>query len=49
MGPGGREQLASGLDRYDLQHVSIPGHDHDDMLNHINEAVPAVLAWLDQF
>jgi pimeloyl-ACP methyl ester carboxylesterase len=49
MGPGGREQLAAGLDRYDLQHVSIPGHDHDDMLNHINEAVPAVLAWLDQF
>jgi pimeloyl-ACP methyl ester carboxylesterase len=48
MGPGGTEQLASGLDRYGLQHVSFPGHDHDDMLNHLNEAVPAVLAWLDQ-
>jgi pimeloyl-ACP methyl ester carboxylesterase len=48
MGPGGTEQLASGLDRYGLQHVSFPGHDHDDMLNHINEAVPAALAWLDQ-
>jgi len=48
MGPGGIEQLASGLDRYGLQHVAFPDHDHDDMLNHINEAVPAVLAWLDQ-
>lgn len=48
MGPGGREQLASGLDRHGLQHVSFAGHDHDGMLDHINEAVPSVLAWLDQ-
>jgi len=48
MGPGGTEQLASGLDRHRLQHVSFPGHDHDGMLNHINDAVPSVLAWLDQ-
>jgi pimeloyl-ACP methyl ester carboxylesterase len=48
LGPGGTEQLASGLDRHGLQHVSFPGHDHDGMLNHINDAVPSVLAWLDQ-
>jgi pimeloyl-ACP methyl ester carboxylesterase len=48
MGPGGTEQLASGLDRHGLQHVSFAGHDHDGMLNHIDEAVPSVLAWLDQ-
>jgi pimeloyl-ACP methyl ester carboxylesterase len=48
MGAGGTEQLASGLDRHGLQHVSFPGHDHDGMLNHITDAVPSVLAWLDQ-
>jgi hypothetical protein len=48
MGPGGTEQLASGLDRHGLQHVSFPGHDHDHMLNHLNDAAPSVLAWLDQ-
>ncbi len=48
MGPGGTEQLASGLDRHGLQHVSFPGHDHDGMLAHINDAIPSVLAWLDQ-
>jgi pimeloyl-ACP methyl ester carboxylesterase len=48
MGPGGTKQLASGLDRHGLQHASFPGHDHDGMLTHINDAVPNVLAWLDQ-
>jgi pimeloyl-ACP methyl ester carboxylesterase len=48
MGPGGTKQLASGLDRHGLQHASFPGYDHDGMLNHINAAVPNVLAWLDQ-
>jgi pimeloyl-ACP methyl ester carboxylesterase len=48
MGPGGTEQLASGLDRHGLQHVSFPGHDHDHMLNHLNDAAPSVLAWLDR-
>jgi pimeloyl-ACP methyl ester carboxylesterase len=48
MGPGGTEQLASSLDRHGLQHVSFPGHDHDGMLTHINQAAPNVLAWLDQ-
>jgi pimeloyl-ACP methyl ester carboxylesterase len=48
MGPGGTEQLASGLDRHGLQHVSFPGHDHDGMLDHINDAVPSVLAWFDR-
>jgi pimeloyl-ACP methyl ester carboxylesterase len=48
MGPGGTEQLASGLARRGLQHVSFPGLDHDGMLNHINDAIPNVLAWLDQ-
>jgi pimeloyl-ACP methyl ester carboxylesterase len=47
MGPGGTEGLASGLDRYGLQHVSFPGYDHEAMLTHINDAVPSVLAWLD--
>ena len=45
---GGVEQLASGLDRRGLQHVSFPGHDHDGMLAHIDDAIPSVLAWLDQ-
>ncbi len=48
MGPGGTEQLASGLDRHGLQHVSFPGHDHDGMLTHLNDAAPNVLAWFDQ-
>jgi pimeloyl-ACP methyl ester carboxylesterase len=48
MGPGGTEQLASGLDRQGLCHTSFPGYDHEGMLTHLNEAVPAVLAWLDQ-
>lgn len=48
MGPGGTEQLAAGLDRHGLQHVSFPGRDHEGMLSHLNEAVPDVLAWLDQ-
>jgi pimeloyl-ACP methyl ester carboxylesterase len=45
---GGVEQLASGLDRRGLQHVSFPGLDHDGMLAHIDDAIPSVLAWLDQ-
>jgi pimeloyl-ACP methyl ester carboxylesterase len=45
---GGTEQLASGLDRHGLQHASFPGHDHEGMLAHINDAVPSVLGWLDQ-
>ena len=45
---GGTEQLASGLDRRGLQHASFPGRDHDGMLDHLDEAAPAVLAWLDQ-
>jgi hypothetical protein len=48
MGPGGTGQLASGLDRYGLQHVSFPGHDHESMLSHLDAAVPSVLGWLDQ-
>jgi pimeloyl-ACP methyl ester carboxylesterase len=45
---GGTEQLAAGLDRYGLQHVSFPGHDHEGMLSHLDETVPSVLAWFDQ-
>jgi pimeloyl-ACP methyl ester carboxylesterase len=48
MGPGGPEQLASGLDRQGLQHISFSGYDHEGMLTHLNEAVPSVLAWLDR-
>jgi hypothetical protein len=44
----GVEQLASGLDRRGLQHVSFPGLDHDGMLAHIDDAIPSVLARLDQ-
>jgi len=44
----GIQQLASGLDRRGLQHVSFPGHDHEGMLAHINDAIPSVLAWFDQ-
>ena len=25
----------------------LPGHDHDGMLAHLDEAVPSLLAWLD--
>jgi hypothetical protein len=45
---GGTEQLSSGLDRRGLQHASFPGRDHDGMLDHLDEAAPAVLSWLDQ-
>lgn len=45
---GGVDQLASVLDRRGLQHTSFPGHDHDGMLKHLDEAVPSVLAWFDQ-
>ena len=45
---GGTEKLAAGLDRHGLQHVSFSGHDHEGMLAHIDDAVPAVLAWFDQ-
>jgi hypothetical protein len=30
-----------------LEHASFPGHDHEGMQAHINEAVPSVLAWFD--
>lgn len=45
---GGGQQLASGLDQRGLGHVSYPGHDHEGMLSHINDAVPDVLAWFDR-
>jgi pimeloyl-ACP methyl ester carboxylesterase len=45
---GGVQLLASGLDRRRLRHASFPGHDHEGMLTHINEAVPSVLAWFDE-
>ena len=45
---GGVELLASGLDRHGHQHTSFPGRDHEGMLKHLDEAVPSVLAWLDQ-
>jgi hypothetical protein len=48
MGPGGTRQLASGLDRYGLQHASFSGHDHESMLTHLDDAVPSLLDWLDQ-
>jgi hypothetical protein len=44
---GGVQRLAAGLDRHGLKHASFPGHDHEGMLAHINEAVPSVLAWFD--
>ena len=44
---GGVRLLAAGLDRRGLEHASFPGHDHEGMLAHINEAVPSVLAWFD--
>jgi pimeloyl-ACP methyl ester carboxylesterase len=40
--------LASGLDRRGLKHASFPGQDHNGMLDHINEALPSVLAWFDE-
>jgi hypothetical protein len=45
---GGVQLLASGLDRRRLKHASFPGHDHNGMLDHINEALPSVLAWFDE-
>jgi hypothetical protein len=39
--------LAAGLDSRGLEQASFPGHDHEGMLAHINEAVPSVLAWFD--
>ena len=45
---GGVRLLAAGLDRRGLEHASFPGHDHEGMLAHINEAIPSVLAWFDQ-
>jgi len=44
---GGAGLLASALDRRELRYATFPGYDHDGMLTHINEAVPSVLAWLD--
>jgi pimeloyl-ACP methyl ester carboxylesterase len=44
---GGVQLLAAGLDGRGLEHASFPGHDHEGMLAHINEAVPSVLAWFD--
>ena len=44
---GGVRLLAAALDRRGLEHASFPGHDHEGMLTHINEAVPSVLAWFD--
>ena len=35
-------------ERLDLARSSFPGHDHEGMLAHLDEAAPAVLAWLDQ-
>ncbi|HEX4324112.1 MAG TPA: alpha/beta hydrolase [Gaiellaceae bacterium] len=45
---GGVDQLAFVLDRHGLEHASFPGRDHDGMLAHLDDAVPSVLAWLDQ-
>ena len=44
---GGVRLLAAALDRRGLGHASFPGHGHEGMLAHINEAVPSVLAWFD--
>jgi pimeloyl-ACP methyl ester carboxylesterase len=44
---GGQRLLAAALDRRQLRHTSFPGRDHNGMLDHINEALPSVLAWLD--
>lgn len=45
---GGTELLAAGLDRRGLEHISFPGHDHEGMLAHLDEAAPSVLAWFDR-
>ena len=44
---GGVRLFAAGLDRRGLEHASFPGHDHEGMLAHINEAITSVLAWFD--
>jgi pimeloyl-ACP methyl ester carboxylesterase len=44
----GVQLLASALDRRRLRHASFPARDHNGMLDHINEAVPSVLAWFDE-
>jgi pimeloyl-ACP methyl ester carboxylesterase len=45
---GGVQLLAAGLDRRKLRHASFPGRDHNGMLDHLNEALPSVLAWFDE-
>lgn len=45
---GGAVALAAALDRRGLRHVSFPGRDHEGMLAAIDDAVPAVVAWLDR-
>jgi pimeloyl-ACP methyl ester carboxylesterase len=45
---GGVERLASALDSRGLRHASFPGHDHNGMLEHLNKALPTVLAWFDE-
>jgi pimeloyl-ACP methyl ester carboxylesterase len=45
---GGTALLSAGLDQRGVRHVSYPGHDHEGMLSHIDEAVPDVLTWFDQ-
>ena len=45
---GGTQLLAAGLDRHGLRHAAFPGHDHEGMLAHLNEAAATVLAWLDE-
>jgi pimeloyl-ACP methyl ester carboxylesterase len=45
---GGAQLLAAALDSRGLGHASFPGHDHNGMLDHINVALPSVLAWFDE-
>ena len=45
---GGTGPLAAGLDRHGFEHASFSGRDHEGMLAHLDDAVPAVLAWLDR-
>ena len=45
---GGVEQLAAGLDRRGYRHASFPGYDHEGMLSHLGEALPAILSWFDE-
>jgi hypothetical protein len=47
-GRHGAARGAAGLDQRGVRHVSYPGHDHEGMLSHIDEAVPDVLTWFDQ-